>query len=163
MTRLPWKTKIFFSVVCLLILILGLWMPQSPVFVVSAVGCTGHECDGYNPQTMGCGSDATTGTSKDLVIGVAEHRISDACDAKWERTRLTTGTRYAAGSIRFGCGNYCYAHSVSSQAKISSGEQVYTPMEGDQNIPTRACGKLLVDGPISVPIPVSDAYCSVVD
>jgi len=140
---------------------LSLWVPQIPESVVFAVGCTGHACDGYNPATMGCGSDATTGRSKDLVIGVAEHRISAACDAKWERTRLTSGgDRYAAGSIRFGCANYCYHHSVSSPEKISAGEQVYTPMEGDQNVPTRACGKLLVGGPIPIPIPVSDSYCS---
>jgi len=128
--------------------------------VVSAVGCTGHQFDGYNPETMGCGSDATTGRSKDLVIGFAEHRISANCDAKWERTRLTTGTRYAAGSIRFGGANYDYHHSVSSPYTIRSGQTVYTPMEGDQDMPTRACGKLLVAGPISIPIPVSDAYCS---
>lgn len=164
MTRLPWKTKIFFSVVCLLILILGLWMPQTPESVVSAVGCTGFSCDGLNPSTMGCGSDATTGTRIVFTNGVAEHRKSTACDAKWERTRLTSGAnKYAAGSIRFGCANYCYAYSVSSPAKISSGEQVYTPMAGNLDMPTRACGKLLDDGPIFVPIPISATYCSSAD
>jgi hypothetical protein len=164
MSRIPWKIKFLTSVLCLSFFLLGLWIPQSPELVVSAAGCVGHSCDGLNPQTMGCGSDATTGRSKDLVIGTAEHRISATCDAKWERTRLTSaGDRYAAGSLRFGCGDYCYARSVSSPAKISVGENVYTPMEGDIDTPTRACGKLLISGPISVPIPVSDAYCSPVN
>jgi hypothetical protein len=149
------------SAFCLLLLLLGLWFPLPALNVVAAPLCTGHGCDGLNPETMGCGSDATTGTWKDLGNGRAEHRLSSACDAKWERTRLTSGTsKYAAGSLRYGCANYCYDRSVRSPAKIAVGAQVYTPMQGDDSIPTRACGRLSDTGPISIPVPVSDTYCS---
>lgn len=94
------------SALCLFLLLLGLWVPLSAAKVVAAPLCTGHACDGLNPETMGCGADAVTGTSKNLGNGRAEHRISDACDAKWERTRLVSGSsHYAAGSLRFGCAN----------------------------------------------------------
>jgi hypothetical protein len=163
-TKVGLARKIVNTLLFLSLLLLGLWMPLQTSDVVAAPLCNGHECDGLNPETMGCGADALTGTSKNLSIGKAEHRISAACDAKWERTRLTSGSsKYAAGSLRYGCANYCYDRSVRSPAKIAVGQQVYTPMEGDESIPSRACGKLLDKGPISIPVPVSDVYCCSVD
>lgn len=156
--------NMLYVALCLSLFLVGLWTPLITYGVIAAPLCSGHACDGLNPETMGCGADATTGTSKNLSIGKAEHRISIACDAKWERTRLTSGSsKYAAGSLRYGCQNYCYDRSVRSPAKIAVGQQVYTPMQGDESIPTRACGKLLDTGPIPIPVPVSDAYCSSVN
>lgn len=161
-----WINKTAGIFLCLTLMLLGLWIPfpRSGLSSVTAAPlCTGHGCDGYNPESMGCGADAQSGTYKSLGsgLGIAQHRSSTACDAKWERTINQSGiNKYAAGSLRYGCANYCYDRSVRSSAKISSSEQVYTPMEGDTSIPSRACGRIEDSGPISIPVPVYDTYCS---
>ena len=158
--------KLIYSLLCLSLLIVGLWIPlpvtHSP-HVMAAPLCTGLGCDGLNPETMGCGADAQSGTYVNLSGGVgrAQHRYSTACNAKWERTtNLSGANKFAAGSLRYGCSNYCYDKSGSSPAKIATNGQVYTPMKGDTSIPSRACGRVEDSGPISIPVPVYDAYCS---
>jgi len=133
-----------------------------PSFQAAAVGCTGSNCTGLNPETMGCGADALTGPTKTISGGKAENRYSVACNAEWERTRNQSGIyKYAAGSIRYGCANYCYAQRVRSPAKIASGYNVYTAMKGpDSTTYTRSCGRLSDYGPISIPVPVNESYCS---
>lgn len=153
------KTSIV--LMCLSLFLIGLWLPLPAANVTAAPLCTGHGCDGLNPETMGCGADAQPGTWKNLGNGKAEHRYSSACDAKWERTINQSGiNQYVAGSLRYGCSNYCYDRSVRSPAKIANGERVYTPMQGDTSIPSRACGRVVDSGPISIPVPVYDSYCS---
>jgi len=138
------------------------WIPGANSTAAAAPGCSGSSCTGYNPETMGCGADAATGPTKTISGGKAENRQSPACNAEWERTRNTSGSsKYAAGSIRYGCADYCYAQSVRSPAKIASGLNVFTPMKGpDSTTPTRSCGKLSDSGPISIPVSVNDTNCS---
>ena len=86
-----------------------------------------------------------------------ETRKSAACDAKWARTtNRSGGYRYAAASLRFGCSNYCYHHSVSSPGTIPNNTVVYTPMVAYAATPTRSCGIVSTSGPISIPISISN-------
>ncbi len=119
-----------------------------------ATNCYGGSCTGYNPNTMGCGSDATLGPY--IVSGGAwvENRYSLACNAEWGRTINQAGaSRYVASSIRYGCTDYCYSQNVSSPSLIANGEQVYTPMVGpDNTTDTLSCGKVSTAGPIAMPV-----------
>lgn len=128
----------------------------------AAAACYGSTCMGLNPNTMGCDADVRMGPQKQISGGVAQDRYSLACDAEWERTINQSGiSKYAAGSSRYGCANYCYAQSVSSPAKIANQAYVYTPMVGpDSTIYTRSCGRVSDSGPIPVPIPVLESECS---
>lgn len=157
------KTRVvLMGVACFFVVLTVSWVPGVYSTAVAAPSCSGSSCTGYNPETMGCGADAAPGPTKTISGKKAENRFSPACDAEWERTRNTSGSsKYAAGSIRYGCADYCYAQSVRSPAKIASGLNVFTPMKGpDSTTPTRSCGKLSDSGPISTPVPVNDTNCS---
>lgn len=141
-------------ILCSILFVVGTWMPQSTPQVFAA-SCYGSSCTGYNPNTMGCGADAATGPYYITSGGArVENRYSATCNAEWERTiNQSGGSRYVAGSIRYGCANYCYSQNVSSPAAIANGEQVYTPMVGpDSTIDTLSCGKVSTTGPISTPV-----------
>ena len=133
----------------------------------NAVGCRGQQCEGLNPQTMGCGTDAVrAGNVKYLSDGgtnlsYVETRKSSACDAKWARTtNVSGGSRYAAATLRYGCSNYCYTKDVRSPDVIANGLPVYTPMHGLAATPTRSCGAVRTTGPIPVPISLNDSWCT---
>ncbi len=89
-------------------------MTKTPtVTPTSAAQCYGDGCNGLNPQTMGCNSDATTSDFRYIVdsnnntIGKVENRYSPACLAQWERTVNLTATQlWAEGSIRWGGVDY---------------------------------------------------------
>jgi hypothetical protein len=140
-----------------LIIVLGTLIPSTPPHVFAA-SCYGSTCKGLNPQTMGCGADAKTGPAIAINGGRAENRYSQTCNAEWERTINQSGVnKYAAGSIRYGCANFCLSYNVSSPGKIAYGQNVYTPMVGpDTTIDTRSCGKTSDTGPIAVPLPINN-------
>jgi hypothetical protein len=140
-------------ILCSILFLVGIWMPLSTPQVFAA-SCYGSGCTGYNPNTMGCGADAKTGPTYSASGVLVENRYSVTCNAEWERTtNQSGGSRYAAGSIRYGCANYCYSQNVSSPAPIANGAQVYTPMVGpDSTIDTLSCGKVSTTGPISTPV-----------
>jgi hypothetical protein len=149
MKRKYYVSNILLALFCMIILVIVVWAPNH----VIAAGCYGDTCNGKNPNTMGCGSDARMGPQQPISGGVAQNRWSPTCYAEWERTiNLSGGNRYAAGSIRYGCSNYCYARSVTSPALIANNEQVYTPMENEVQF-TESCGRVSTSGPISIPIP----------
>jgi hypothetical protein len=131
----------------------------------SAAGlCKNTGCEGLNPATMQCPA-TRSGSVKVLPDGasIVETRKSGTsdCDAKWARTtNQSGGSRYAAASLRYGCSNYCYNQSVTSPGTISNGQVVYTPMHAYAATPTRSCGKVSTSGPISIPIGISDTYCT---
>jgi hypothetical protein len=156
------KTKRILFTLIFVFTLLGFFTPT-----VNAVGCKGPQCTGLNPQTMGCGADAQrSGSIKYLSDGgtnlsFVETRKSVACDAKWARTsNYSGGYRYAAATIRYGCANYCYSQSTRSPGTIANSQTVYTPMVGYIATPTRSCGKVLTTGPISIPLSLSDTYCT---
>jgi hypothetical protein len=155
------KIKIFnrnilLALLCMIILLIIIWTPNN----VFAAGCYADTCNGLNPNTMGCGSDARMGPQKSILGGVAQNRWSPTCWAEWERTiNQSGGNRYAAGSIRYGCANYCYARSVRSPALIANLEQVYTAMENEDQF-TVSCGRVSTSGPIPIPIPYTLTECS---
>ncbi len=125
------------------------------VLPAEAASCHGADCTGFYAPGKGCDTDAQTGPAQTFSGGNrVENRYSPTCDAEWERTRnLSGGSRYAAGSIRYGCANYCYAQSVSSPGAIANGQQVYTPMMGpDGATPAISCGQLATSGPIGTPV-----------
>ena len=124
-------------------------------------------CEGLNPSTLGCATGAvTSGSVKLLSDGGAnqsfvETRKSTACDAKWARvTNKSGGSRYAAGSLRYGCNNYCNKQSVSSPGTISNNSVVFTPMHGLAATPTRSCGNVSLTGPLAIPISISNTWCT---
>lgn len=145
--------RLFLSV-C--VFMLGVMIPLTAKSqnVAMAAGCSGSGCTGLNPETMGCGTGAMTGPTKTAGGALIENRYNTTCDAEWERTtNQSGGNRYAAGSIRYGCANYCYAQSVSSPGAISNNQAVYTPMMGaDSTTPAINCGAVGITGPIGVPV-----------
>lgn len=129
--------------------------------------CVNEECEGLNPNTMGCGADARrSGSLKYLSDGgtnlsFVETRKSASCDAKWARTtNKSGGYRYAAASLRYGCANYCYNRSVSSPGSIANNAVVYTSMHAYVATPTRSCGQVTFSGPIPIPISISSTWCT---
>jgi uncharacterized protein DUF2690 len=127
------------------ILPLGLPLPNT----VMAVGCTGSECTGLNPETMGCGSSSLTGPSFSSDSVVVENRYNITCNAEWARTTNNSGSnRYAAATIRYGGIHYNYGtQDVSSPAVIANGQRVYTPMIGpDSTIDSLSCGSVSSTG-----------------
>lgn len=137
-------------------LVLGALAPITGQAVLAA-GCNGSDCFGLNPNSMGCGADAATSASYTFSGGnKVENRYSVVCNAEWERTTNLSGySRYAAGSIRWGCANYCQHLSVRSPGTISNYQYVYTSMLGpDGGVPALSCGKLATTGPIS-PLPIT--------
>ncbi len=122
-----------------------------------AAGCSGSGCTGLNPDTMGCSAGALTGPYTSSGGALIENRYNTTCDAEWERTtNQSGGNRYAAGSIRYGCGSYCYDQSVSSPGAIANGQAVYTPMMGpDGPISAINCGRVSITGPIATPVTVN--------
>jgi hypothetical protein len=157
-------------ILVLVFVLLGLY-PNSVEAHHGGSHCKGTSCNGLNPSTMGC-SATTAGTVKVLLDGVStvETRVSangtldSQCNAKWARVRnLSTEPKYLAGSLRYGCSNYCYAQSVSSPGKvtnISPNNQVFTPMQGLAATPTRSCGATSTSSQIAVPIGISSTSCT---
>lgn len=142
------------------------WLGFQPTPAYAA-SCYNTTCEGLNPNTMGCGTDATTaGSRKILSDGGAnqsfvETRQSSACDAKWTRTtNKSGGYRFAAGSLRYGCSNYCYNRSISSPSTIANNLTVYTMMTAYVATSTRSCGVVSVNGPISIPPSISNNICT---
>lgn len=138
---------------CSILFLVGLWMPLSTSQVFAA-SCYGSGCTSYDPHSTGCDLDAVMGPSTTSGGAFIENRYSVTCNAEWERTtNQSGGSRYAAGSIRYGCANYCYSQNVSSPAQIANGAKVYTPMVGpDTTINTLSCGKVSTTGPIPTPV-----------
>lgn len=149
-----------------ILIIAGISLPMQlylPI-TVQAASCSGNDCEDLNPQTMGCGDDAVRSGSRKIIsdgYSFVETRYSATCDTKWVRTtNKSGGNRYAAGSLRYGCANYCYDKSISSPAKISNNSTVYSMMHAPgAATPTRSCGIVSTSGPISIPISV-DISCT---
>ncbi len=127
--------------------------------VVNAASCQGSSCYGYDPNTMGCGSDAATHRYKTITYGRMDLRYSDICFAEWERTYNSSGSnKYGEGSIRWGDIDYSSGwFTVSSPGSFSSGSSVYTAMYAISYsyYPTYpaslSCGSLSTGGPIFPP------------
>jgi hypothetical protein len=153
-----------FLIIALLIIIIQMYIP----ITVHAASCYKTTCENLNPQTMGCGDDAVRSGSRKFLsdtYSYVETRYSAVCDTKWVRTtNLSGGNRYAAGSLRYGCANYCYDKSISSPDKISNNSVVYSMMAAYGNdTPTRSCGAVENSGPISIPISVNNNICTTVN
>lgn len=157
------NSRITRALIVLTLMFSWLGYQASPAYAL----CSGSGCDGLNPNTLGCGADAvTSGSVKILSDGgtnqsFVETRKSSACNAKWARTtNKSGGSRYAAGSLRYGCTDYCNNRSVSSPGTISNNATVFTPMQGLIATPTRSCGIVSLTGPIAIPISISSTRCT---
>lgn len=144
----------WWNVLVLLVILMVALSPGSTVPTFAA-NCYGSTCTGYYAPGMGCSTTSSSGHNFGAGVYV-EHRYSGNCNAEWERTTNLSGVnRYAAGSERYGCANYCYAQSVSSPAAIANGELVYTRMVGPAGAtPTLSCGALSTSH-ISTPVTTS--------
>jgi hypothetical protein len=113
--------------------------------------CYGGDCDGLNPETMGCGSNASTYPNyrniydlSNNLIGRVENRYSQYCLAQWERTRNLSGTElYAEGSIRWGGSDYAPNIYPEDGTAIDQ-KSVYTSMYGNDAGfgPSLNCGNI---------------------
>ena len=161
------KSRIIRMLLVLTLTFAGLGFYSHPAY---AADCYGSNCEDLNPNTMGCSGDAvTSGSVKYLGDGgtnlsFVETRKSTACATKWARTtNRSGGYRYAAATLRYGRDNYCYTKNVSSPGSIANYATVYTPMHNNYySTPTRSCGALGYSQ-ISVPISLSDTWCTSVN
>jgi len=114
-------------------------------------------CTGKLAGFQGC----TTTNAQDpnwwQVSGAkVERRQSNNCFAKWTRiTNISGQSRHTGGSTNYGGTHYnTHAQSIqsggSNPAKISSGQQVYTPMKGLLG-PVLSCG-VTSNAPIALPV-----------
>jgi hypothetical protein len=158
--------KIRYIWMLLILTLLFTWLGVRTDSVFATGGCKNTTCEGYYASTMGC-PGYTAGSVKVLPDGLStvETRASGAtdCDAKWSRTyNKSGGNRYAAASLRYGCANYCYDQSIASPSPIASSSTVgvYSPMAAYVGTPTCSCGSVSTYGPISIPIGISNSYCT---
>lgn len=158
------KTKIAFCIVLVLTVFLVF-----PFNIVKAANCQGTTCYGYDPNTMGCGSDAGTHNYRNITSGRMDIRYSNACFSEWERTYNSAGAyRYGEGSIRWGNTDYSAGwFTVSSPSSFASGSSIYTAMYSISYsyYPTYpaslSCGSLSTTGPIyppSQPVNLNSTY-----
>jgi hypothetical protein len=150
----------------LILTLMFTWFGFRSVPASAAGSCKNTTCDGKFASTMRC-PGYTSGSVKILSDGhsTVETRASGTsdCDAKWARTyNLSGGNRYAAGSLRYGCANYCYNKSILSPNPIASSNSVgvYIPMAAYVATQTRSCGSVSLVGPISIPIEIADTSCT---
>jgi hypothetical protein len=150
--------KLKSAVISILIFMLigAFFLPNSNA---KAALCKGANCYGYDPNTMGCGADASSHDYINISDGRVDLRYSDACFAEWERTyNGSGGARYAEGSIRWGYDNYSSDwFPINSSWFIADGETVYTHMYAvsydyyPTYPPSLNCGSLSTSGPIYPP------------
>ncbi|MFC4977573.1 helix-turn-helix domain-containing protein [Streptomyces atroolivaceus] len=83
----------------------GTSAPQAP----AGVGCSGADCTGQDPETMGCGGQFADTVARAAVGGgLVEVRYSEACGAAWARitqaslgdiVQITSGTSEQDGTV----------------------------------------------------------------
>ena len=125
-----------------------------------AHGCPNNNCDGYNPQTMGC--SATTGGRLNVPDGgLVETRNSQGCNAKWTRTTNVSGAnRFLAATTWYGGANYDDNVSVRTYALVSNTEAVYTVMKTPLGRSVLSCGLANRYGMITIPVSKNkDVWC----
>ncbi len=125
--------------------------------------CHGSSCNGLNPNTMGCDSDAQTYPVfrslyvNDTKIGEVQNRYSNACLAQWERTRNLSGnSMYAEGSIRWGGIDYS-SDMNPINGYVPGDESVYTAMYAtdDGFGPSLNCGDMATSVVYPPPQPIN--------
>jgi|CXWL01.1.fsa_nt_gi hypothetical protein len=132
-------------------------------------GCSGLNCQGLDPGTMGCPA-VRAGILKLLpdTLSTVETRKSGTadCNAKWARTYNLSGvSKWVAADIKCGGGSYPSCQFRSSAAKIASSSTVgiYTPMTPFAATQTKSCGVVRGDpGPITT-VPQGTANCTLVN
>ncbi len=159
----PLVRKVWLVFVCTVIITVSAWLPVPLRSAFASHTCYGSSCNGLNPNSLGCGADAQTGPSKTVGGARVQNRYSVHCNSTWERTiNISSQSQYAAGSIRFGCSNYCLHYSVSSPGPIAPTQQVYTAMSGPDSLQDElSCGRVALSGPIPVPV-IGSTYCTTV-
>jgi hypothetical protein len=125
-------------------------MPSSPAADLEAndaaakAGCSGSSCEGYDPNSKGCGSDAYTVASKYLYsgstqVGLVELRYSPSCNANWARV-----SRYQ-GSVSYPLKAEAVGNPSGYQAtQLSGSYSVYSNMI-DGNKSVAACGMVCMN------------------
>ncbi|MET9799407.1 DUF2690 domain-containing protein [Streptomyces sp. NPDC006368] len=92
---------------------------SAPQGLPAGVRCSGADCDGRDPEAMGCGGPyATTVSSATVGTATVEVRYSETCGAVWARI-----TRAAAGdTVRITSG------AATRDGAVQTDEDAYTPM-----------------------------------
>lgn len=133
----------------------------------STPACTNSGCDDKDPQTYvpagttACSADAIN--SGELTKGsmLVQRRVSNACQAKWERTKhtgTTSDSLFMAGTLYWGS-TLLNSYNVRTSIAVAPGSVIYTHMKGNYQR-SFACG-MVSYGLLSVPVTISDNNCPV--
>jgi len=84
-------------------LMAGAFAVLGPAATASAATCSGSSCTGKDPQSTGCGADATTLDHEDGYPGTwAELRYSATCHAAWVRVYSDAPNGNGIGATVYG-------------------------------------------------------------
>ncbi len=114
--------------------------------------CTGSQCNGYLPGYWGCDANATTISSRYILlpnnVGINELRYQTNCRAFWSRTTLSVGGYYIGATLdrQYQTPDY----SIASGSPLSAGLAVYTYM-GNSLDSSRTCGTADANNPVPAP------------
>lgn len=117
----------------------GLLLLVTGIGSISAADCKGSSCNGRNPQTMGCSSDAVTkGNVYSTDALTVEMRYSKACDAWWARVTCDWNDPTLAayvGFIQFTNGRQSARQRLVGDyaAACDRGETTWTYMIADKD------------------------------
>lgn len=98
-----------------------------PATAATTAGCSGAECDGQDPQRLGCGNDARTLETNEVGGWfTVELRFSPTCRAAWTRYDNYRGTEGQAVVRGYSAG----VHRLSKYKTLAAytGEKSWTPM-----------------------------------
>jgi hypothetical protein len=138
---MSWRGLFRFAFVGVFMAPLAVFAPASPAF---AVGCHGSACNGRNPVTMGCATDAVSVNHvvfEDNAAGgtfgrqVVTLRYSRRCNASWARVTASAGGTAAVTSSSAYMGGF---KSLTIRTRSGAGT-VYSKMRAGSAI--NACGR----------------------
>lgn len=78
-------------------------------------GCWGSECNHYDPNTMGCGSDAYTLEKFTMNLITIELRYSPACYASWTRFEVHSNSIFPSTAFLRGSSTTEYRNLPASE------------------------------------------------
>lgn len=127
---------------------------------IKAGNCSGLQCHGHNPHSMGCDYAATTDLNKTVNEVSVERRYSLGCNAVWTRSvNAKNSPQYIAATSKFFSSGFQAYFSQRSSGPVGKNYSVYTNMIGN-NSPVASCG---TGNPYSlINVPITDPnYCTV--
>jgi hypothetical protein len=112
-------------------------LPAAPAF---AVTCSGSGCEGKNPQTTGCSTDAITAYSTAIPNGKVELRWSQTCETFWSRVTSWIGPTTIRTRVQRQSGSPSTYDDIDYGAtQAYNDKMMYDLFLGPRH---RACGRL---------------------